>query len=150
MILRRTKIQLAIFLVITLLGVSFVGARYAKLDRLFYDNSYHVTAHFPASGGIFDNAEVSYRGVKVGQVELDLPTMLARKDKVVKELTGGVAFLFKKYGVTPVYGSAKLLKGNTVEVTGDDGKTTTLAAKNVLFLTVWRGKRLEEKVLQLT
>ena len=33
MITRRTKIQLVIFVIITLLGVSFVGARYAKLDR---------------------------------------------------------------------------------------------------------------------
>ena len=74
-------------------------------------------------------------GIKVSGVELDLPTMLARKDKVVKELTGGVAFLFKKYGVTPVYGAAKLLPGNKVEVAGDDGKTTTLDAKHILLAT---------------
>jgi phospholipid/cholesterol/gamma-HCH transport system substrate-binding protein len=64
----RTKIQLAIFLAITLAGVSFVGARYAKLDRLVVDNSYHVTARFADSGGIFQNAEVNYRGVQVGRV----------------------------------------------------------------------------------
>ena len=74
-------------------------------------------------------------GILVGSVALDLPAMLARKDKVVGELTGGVAYLFKKYGVTPVYGAGKLLGGNTVEVTGDDGKTTTLEAKNVLLAT---------------
>jgi len=68
MITRRTKIQLAIFLAITLTGVSFVGARYAKLDRLVVDNSYHVTARFADSGGIFQNAEVNYRGVQVGRV----------------------------------------------------------------------------------
>lgn len=74
-------------------------------------------------------------GILVGSVALDLPAMLARKDKVVGELTGGIAYLFKKYGVTPVYGSGKLLPGNKVEVTGDDGKTTTLEAKNVLLAT---------------
>ncbi|QDU22992.1 dihydrolipoyl dehydrogenase [Urbifossiella limnaea] len=79
--------------------------------------------------------KLARHGVKVSGVQLDLPTMLARKDKVVKELTGGVAFLFKKYGVTPVYGAAKLLKGNAVEVAGEDGKTTTLKAKNVLLAT---------------
>ena len=79
--------------------------------------------------------KLARHGVKVTGVELDLPTMLARKDKVVKELTGGVAFLFKKYGVAPVYGAAKLLKGNSVEVVGEDGKTTTLKAKNVLLAT---------------
>lgn len=74
-------------------------------------------------------------GINVGGVDLDLPTMLARKDKVVKELTGGVAFLFKKYGVTPVYGAGKLLPGNKVEVTGEDGKKATLEARNVLLAT---------------
>src|SRR3954454_19862151 len=48
-------------------------------------------------------------GVIVGDVKLDLPAMLARHDKVVKELTVRVAFLFKKYGVTPVLGTGKLL-----------------------------------------
>ncbi len=68
MISRRTRIQLVIFVVITLLGVTFVGARYARLDRVFYDDTYTVVAHFSDSGGAFAGAEVSYRGVGVGQV----------------------------------------------------------------------------------
>ena len=68
MITRRTKLQLMVFVMITLLGVSYVGARYAKLDRLFYDDAYTVVAHFPESGGIFAGGEVSYRGVQVGRV----------------------------------------------------------------------------------
>ncbi len=68
MISRRTKVQLMIFVLITLLGVSYVGARYARLDRLVRDDAYTVVAHFPDSGGIFAGAEVSYRGVRVGQV----------------------------------------------------------------------------------
>lgn len=79
--------------------------------------------------------KMARHGITVKDVGLDLPAMHARKDKVVKELTGGVGFLFKKYGVTPVYGAAKLLPGNKVEVAGDDGKTTTLEAKNVLLAT---------------
>src|ERR1700719_2048545 len=35
-------------------------------------------------------------GVKLDGVKLDLPTMMARKEKIVKDLTGGIAFLFKK------------------------------------------------------
>ena len=70
MITRRTKIQLMIFVLITLVGVSYVGARYARLDRLVVDDSYTVVAHFPDSGGIFAGGEVTYRGVRVGQVEL--------------------------------------------------------------------------------
>jgi dihydrolipoamide dehydrogenase len=79
--------------------------------------------------------KLSRHGIKVGSVALDLGTMLARKDKVVSELTGGVGYLFKKYGVTPVFGSAKLLKGNKVEVTAADGKKSELEAKNVLLAT---------------
>ena len=68
MITRRTRIQLLIFVAITLLGVSYVGARYARLDRLIIDDHYTVVAHFQQSGGIFSGAEVSYRGVQIGQV----------------------------------------------------------------------------------
>lgn len=68
MITRRTKVQLVIFALITMLGVSFVGARYARLDRLVLDQSYKVVAHFDQSGGIFTGAEVAYRGVTVGRV----------------------------------------------------------------------------------
>ena len=73
MISTRTKVQLLFFVVITLLGVSYVGARYARLDRLFWDDTYTVVAHFPDSGGSFSGAEVSYRGVTIGRIsELEL------------------------------------------------------------------------------
>lgn len=68
MITRRTRIQLAIFVAITLLGVSFVGFKYARLNQLFYKSGYTVVAHFADSGGIYQGGEVSYRGVKIGQV----------------------------------------------------------------------------------
>lgn len=68
MISKTTKAQLMIFVLITLVGVSYVGARYARLDRLIFDDSYRVVAHFEESGGIFEDAEVSYRGVTVGRV----------------------------------------------------------------------------------
>jgi phospholipid/cholesterol/gamma-HCH transport system substrate-binding protein len=68
MITKRTKIQLVVFVLITLLGVSFVGAKYAQLDQLFYSSSYRVDAHFADSGGIFKGAEVTYRGVTIGRV----------------------------------------------------------------------------------
>ena len=68
MITSTVKKQLLVFVLITLVGVSYVGARYARLDRLFYDSSYSVAAHFAQSGGIFAGAEVTYRGVGIGQV----------------------------------------------------------------------------------
>ncbi len=69
MITRRTKVQLLIFLIITAVGVTYVGARYAQLDRLFIDRTYTVVAHYPESGGIFAGGEVTYRGVRIGKVD---------------------------------------------------------------------------------
>ena len=68
MITRRTKLQLLVFALITIIGVTYVGARYARLDRVFFDDTYTVTAHYPDPGGIFVDAEVTYRGVGVGKV----------------------------------------------------------------------------------
>ena len=68
MITRSTKLKLLAFALITLIGIAYVGARYAKVDRLFVDRSYEVTVDLAESGGIFVGADVSYRGVSVGRV----------------------------------------------------------------------------------
>jgi phospholipid/cholesterol/gamma-HCH transport system substrate-binding protein len=69
MLRRSTKIQLILFVVITLLGVSYVAAEYVGLAKYVTgDNGCKISADFPSSGGIFTNAEVTYRGVTVGQV----------------------------------------------------------------------------------
>lgn len=47
-------------------------------------------------------------GIEVGDVRLDLAKMLARKDQVVKGLTDGVAFLFKKHRIAFIHGTARL------------------------------------------
>jgi dihydrolipoamide dehydrogenase len=73
-------------------------------------------------------------GIQVGQVGLDLPAMLARKDRVVKGLTDGVAFLFKKNKITPIAGTARLLSGGKVAVKGAK-EETILEAKAVLLAT---------------
>lgn len=68
MLTRRIQIQLIVFVAITLVAVSYVGARYAGLGSLVHDDSYTVTGHFGQAGGIYEGAEVTYRGVKIGQV----------------------------------------------------------------------------------
>jgi phospholipid/cholesterol/gamma-HCH transport system substrate-binding protein len=68
MISRTTKLQLIVFALITMIGCSYVGAKYAELDKYFVDDTYEVTASFSGSGGIFEGAEVTYRGVGVGRV----------------------------------------------------------------------------------
>jgi phospholipid/cholesterol/gamma-HCH transport system substrate-binding protein len=69
MITRATKIQLAVFVLISLLGVSYVSARYVGLTDKVTGSTYLVSADFAESGGIFTNAEVTYRGVTVGRVD---------------------------------------------------------------------------------
>jgi phospholipid/cholesterol/gamma-HCH transport system substrate-binding protein len=65
---RSTKIQLILFVVITLLGISYVSAEYIGLTKSVFASPCTISADFPDSGGIFSNAEVTYRGVTVGQV----------------------------------------------------------------------------------
>ena len=69
MIRPGVKVQLVVLLVLTVLGVGFVSARYVGLGDTLLGSGYVVTADFPESGGIFANAEVTYRGVAVGRVQ---------------------------------------------------------------------------------
>jgi phospholipid/cholesterol/gamma-HCH transport system substrate-binding protein len=68
MMTNRIRLQIGAFVVIALLGISFVSFKYVGLGRLFGSNGYVVTAQLADSGGIFSNAEVTYRGVQVGRV----------------------------------------------------------------------------------
>jgi phospholipid/cholesterol/gamma-HCH transport system substrate-binding protein len=69
MLLRGTKVRLLLFAMIAVVGIVYVGGTYAGLDRLFGTRGYRVTVQLADSGGIFANAEVTYRGVTVGRVE---------------------------------------------------------------------------------
>ena len=70
-------------------------------------------------------------GVKTGKVALDLEAMMARKNKVVEQLTQGIGFLFKKNKVEAVVGAARITGAGEVTV---DGKRK-LTAKNILIAT---------------
>ena len=69
-------------------------------------------------------------GIDIEGVKLDLDKMMARKVDIVGQLTGGIAFLFKKNGIDPVQGHGKITGPNTVQV-GDK----TLEAKRILIAT---------------
>lgn len=68
MLTRTVRFQIIAFIAIALVGVSYAGARYAGLDRMLGPRGYVVTMQLADSGGIFSNAEVTYRGVPVGRV----------------------------------------------------------------------------------
>ncbi len=68
MISRLVRIQLLAFGAITVLGVGYAGADYVGLGNQVFEPGYTVRADLPETGGIFTNAEVTYRGVPVGRV----------------------------------------------------------------------------------
>src|SRR4051812_8212352 len=74
-------------------------------------------------------------GIKVGDVGLDLPAMHARKDTVVKELTEGVRFLFRKQGITTLFGTGRVASPTTVAVKDNEGTETTIEAAHILLAT---------------
>ncbi len=68
MIERKTRLKLVAFAALAVLGMSYLGFKYVGLDRAILGSGYDVAADFTDSGGIFVNAEVTYRGVAVGRV----------------------------------------------------------------------------------
>jgi dihydrolipoamide dehydrogenase len=72
-------------------------------------------------------------GIQLESVKLDLATMMARKNKIVGELTGGIEFLFKKNKITGIKGTAQILNTNTVEVTDANGTKVQIQAQNIMI-----------------
>ncbi|WP_264058266.1 MCE family protein, partial [Mycolicibacterium psychrotolerans] len=66
---KLSRIQLSIFAVVTVLTVGAISIFYLRVPEAIGLTSYQVTANFTAAGGLYENANVTYRGVTVGQVE---------------------------------------------------------------------------------
>jgi dihydrolipoamide dehydrogenase len=117
----------------------------------------YAAARHPGAPGLAEH------GVKVGGVELDLPTMLTRKEKIVAGLTKGVEALFKKNKVTRYAGRARIAGPGRVALeplaaaapplhTGEAGLPAVspapsngvkeIAAKNILIATGSRSAEL--------
>ncbi|PIA60838.1 hypothetical protein AQUCO_00300398v1 [Aquilegia coerulea] len=91
---------------------------------LHSSHMYHEAKHSFAS-----------HGVKVSNVEVDLPAMLAQKDKSVSNLTKGIEGLFKKNKVTYVKGSGKFISPSEVAVDTIEGGSTVVKGKNIIIAT---------------
>jgi dihydrolipoamide dehydrogenase len=74
-------------------------------------------------------------GIRVGDLVLDLKTMMNRKNRVVKGLTDGVAFLFKKNHVVFVQASARLAEANRVQIKTAAGKDDVIEAQSIVLAT---------------
>jgi len=72
-------------------------------------------------------------GIKTGKVDLDLSTLMQRKDKIVKQLTAGIGFLFKKNKITYLNGTASFVDKQNIKV--KSSKELTLSAKNFIIAT---------------
>lgn len=84
---------------------------------------FHFAAHQAAA-----------HGIKVGKPEIDVGTLMKKKDQVVSNLVKGVATLVSKRGAKVFHGTGRVLDSTTVEVSGE-GKKETIKAKNIVIAT---------------
>ncbi len=80
-------------------------------------------------------------GIDLSQVKLNLFQMMARKDKIVKELTQGISFLMKKNKIETFKGLGKIVQASAaaqsaiVEVTNDESVPIRIETKNIICAT---------------
>jgi dihydrolipoamide dehydrogenase len=74
-------------------------------------------------------------GIDVGEPKINWPMLVERKNKVVKQLTGGVKALLAGRGVDIHRGTAKLAGPNRVVVTAADGRKTEIPAEHIIVAT---------------
>jgi dihydrolipoamide dehydrogenase len=89
----------------------------------------HASEMFAEAGHSFETL-----GVEVSP-KLNLKKMLAHKDATVDSNVAGVAFLFKKNKIDWLKGTGKVVAAGKIAVTGEDGKTEEVDAKNIVIAT---------------
>jgi dihydrolipoamide dehydrogenase len=72
-------------------------------------------------------------GISADNAKIDIATMIGRKDKIVKQFTGGITQLFKANKVTPIAGFATLKPNRVISIKGHDGAMAEVSAKNVIL-----------------
>lgn len=73
-------------------------------------------------------------GISVADARIDVAAMIARKDGIVKKLTGGVTQLFKSNKIAYYHGKGRLLAGRQVEIAPVDGsETMQLEAESIIL-----------------
>ena len=79
--------------------------------------------------------EFSKHGINASGVSVDVAKMQKRKDGIVRQLTGGIAGLFKANKVTGLVGHGRLLADKKVQFTPVDGEVEVLDARYVILAT---------------
>jgi phospholipid/cholesterol/gamma-HCH transport system substrate-binding protein len=72
MLTTSIRVKLIAFVVVALVAMAYLGARYAGLSLV--NSGYQATIVLPDAGGLFKNGEVTYRGVPVGRIDALNPT----------------------------------------------------------------------------
>ncbi|WP_216914935.1 MCE family protein [Nocardia noduli] len=138
---RLVRYQLIAFVLIAVLGVVYVGARYVRLDEMFGFGLYRVKVEATQTGGIYKGAEVTYRGVPVGRVgdlqlssdgvvlTLDLETSGPRIPASAKAVVANRSAIGEQYvDLQPDSDSGPYLKNDSVIV----GASTPISVEELI------------------
>ena len=68
MLTKFVRIQLTIFAVLTVVGLIVMATQYVRVPAMVGIGRYDVTVELPATGGLYKNSNVTYRGVQIGRV----------------------------------------------------------------------------------
>jgi dihydrolipoamide dehydrogenase len=104
----------------TCLNVGCIPSK-ALLDS---SEEFHKTKH-----------KLDVHGISTGDVKIDVKKMIARKDKIVSEVTAGVDYLMKKNKITRYHGFGKLKSNSEVEIELADGIKETIQAGKIVLAT---------------
>ena len=74
-------------------------------------------------------------GIKLADLQVDLPQMIKRKEGVVEANVTGISFLMKKNKITVHQGFGSFVDANTLKVKKDDGSEEQITAKNFIIAT---------------
>ena len=87
------------------------------------------------SSELFHRAQHEFKkhGISTGEVAMDVAAMQKRRAGIVRQLTGGIAGLFKANKIDGLVGHGKLLAGKNVEFTPVDGEPEVIAAQHVIL-----------------
>lgn len=72
-------------------------------------------------------------GITADNAKIDISTMIGRKDKIVKQFTGGITQLFKANKVTAIAGYGTLKANRVVSIKAQDGSISEVTAKHIIL-----------------
>lgn len=104
----------------TCLNVGCIPSK-ALLDS---SEHYHNAAH-----------KFEAHGIGLSNLKVDMKQMIARKNSVVEQTSGGVEFLMKKNKIEVLHGIGSFKDANTIEIKSNDGKITEIKTKKTIIAT---------------